>query len=97
MTLRRAIVFVVDLPRMVAFYRDEIGLAVIAEEDGWVELDGVALHAIPPAIAARITIASPPVAREDTAIKLVFARDGLDAARDIVDPEGNVLQLVPAR
>lgn len=110
MTLHRAIVFAVDLDKMTAFYRDALGLAEVRREPGWVELDGVALHAIPPAIAARVSTAP----REDTAIKLVFACDDLAAARaaleragatmreprawgcDGIDPEGNVFQIVPA-
>ena len=81
MTLARAIVFVKDVPRMTAFYRDGLGLAVMKEEPGWVELDGVALHAIPAEIADGIAIEDPPRAREDTAIKLVFAADDLERAR----------------
>ena len=93
MKFARAIVFVKDLERMTAFYRDTLGLAVMREEPGWVELDGVALHAIPPAIAARITIDDPPRAREDTPIKLEFHTDEPGVARDGVDPEGNVYRI----
>jgi catechol 2,3-dioxygenase-like lactoylglutathione lyase family enzyme len=81
MKLARAIVFVKDAARMTAFYRDGLGLAVHLCEGDWVELDGVALHAIPDAIAAGITIEDPPRAREDTPIKLVFAAHDLGAAR----------------
>jgi predicted enzyme related to lactoylglutathione lyase len=81
MKLARAILFVEDLERMTAFYRDGLGLAVRREEPGWVELDGVALHAIPDALAAGITIDDPPSPRADTPIKLVFAAPELAAAR----------------
>jgi catechol 2,3-dioxygenase-like lactoylglutathione lyase family enzyme len=89
----RAIVFVKDLERMKAFYRDRLGLAVLHEEPGWIELDGVALHAIPPAIAAHIAIEDPPRARESTPIKLVFVTDDPSAVGDGLDPEGNVFQI----
>ena len=81
MRLARAIVFVQELDVMTAFYRDGFGLAVRHEAPGWVELDGVALHAIPDAIAGGITIDDPPSPRVDTPIKLVFAAPDLEAAR----------------
>ncbi len=97
MRLQRVIVFVKDLPRMTAFYVDGVGLRVVpgSAADGWVELDAggatLALHAIPAAIAARITIGDPPAAREDTPIKLVFAVDDLDAARARLAAHGAVM------
>jgi catechol 2,3-dioxygenase-like lactoylglutathione lyase family enzyme len=107
MKLARAIVFVKDVDRMTAFYRDALGLAEVRREPGWVELDGVALHAIPPGLEVSFA------PREDTPIKLAFACDDVAAARarltaagatmrevrpwgscDGVDPEGNVFQIV---
>jgi catechol 2,3-dioxygenase-like lactoylglutathione lyase family enzyme len=76
MRLEKAIIFVKDLQRMAAFYEQTLGLNPVAETctGTWVEFEeGVALHAIPPHIADRIEIASPPVAREGTPIKLIFA------------------------
>jgi catechol 2,3-dioxygenase-like lactoylglutathione lyase family enzyme len=81
MRLARAIVFVKDVARMTAFYRNGLGLAVHLNEGDWVELDGVALHMIPDAIAAGIVIDDPPSPREGTPIKLVFAAPDLAAAR----------------
>jgi len=81
MRLARAVVFVKDVARMTAFYRDGLGLAVLFNEGDWVELDGVALHTIPDAIAAGIVIDDPPQPREETAIKLAFAAEDLAAAR----------------
>jgi catechol 2,3-dioxygenase-like lactoylglutathione lyase family enzyme len=87
MKLHGSILFVKDMPRMLAFYRDGLGLRWIAERssEDWAELDGdgavLALHAIPAEISARIAIQSPPEAREDTPIKLVFAADSLVQAR----------------
>src|SRR5262245_8402987 len=62
MRLATALVFVKDLARMTAFYRDALGLRLVpgASEDGWVELDAggarLGLHAIPPAYADHIVI-----------------------------------------
>jgi catechol 2,3-dioxygenase-like lactoylglutathione lyase family enzyme len=80
-------IFVKDLDRMTAFYRDGFGLSVLPErsEEGFVVFDTggatLALHAIPEPIARTIEIAEPPVARADSAIKLIFAVDDVEAGR----------------
>jgi catechol 2,3-dioxygenase-like lactoylglutathione lyase family enzyme len=83
MRLAQAIVFVADLPRMQAFYGGVLGLPVIDASDGFVRLDAggsvLALHALPPAVAG--PVATPPIAREDSWIKLAFHADDVDAAR----------------
>ncbi|MFX9181223.1 VOC family protein, partial [Acinetobacter baumannii] len=47
--LRRVILFTPRLEAMTAFYRDVIGLEVVRQEEGWVELAAgacaIALHA----------------------------------------------------
>jgi len=77
MKLHGAMLFVKDLQRMTGFYSDVIGLRPIAETrlPDWVEFHGEAqfsLHAIPAAIAAGISIDSPPQPREQGATKLTF-------------------------
>jgi catechol 2,3-dioxygenase-like lactoylglutathione lyase family enzyme len=83
MRLHGAMLFVKDLGRMTAFYRDVLGLPPREEtrRDTWVEFgDGVfSLHAIPPAIAAGIPIESPPRAREQSPTKLTFEVHDVDA------------------
>jgi catechol 2,3-dioxygenase-like lactoylglutathione lyase family enzyme len=87
MRLRCALLFVKELPKMTAFYQAALGLAEIPgrASDGYVELDAggvtLGLHAIPAHLAAEIAIASPPVAREETPLKLIFEVPDLDAAR----------------
>ena len=74
--------FVKDLPVMARFYGERVGLNPIAETrtDTWVEFEsGFALHAIPPHIAERIEIQTPPRLREDHPIKLAFAVDDLES------------------
>jgi catechol 2,3-dioxygenase-like lactoylglutathione lyase family enzyme len=73
-----AMLFVQDLPRMTAFYRDVLGLHPIEETrlPDWVAFHGGArfsLHAIPAAIAAGISIEWPPRPREQGGVKLTFA------------------------
>jgi catechol 2,3-dioxygenase-like lactoylglutathione lyase family enzyme len=94
MQLRCAMIYAKDMTAMTAFYRDGLGLTPIPERssDGWLEMDAggvtVALHAIPPHIAADIVIASPPVAREETPIKLIFEVPDLEAARAFLMAHG---------
>ena len=88
MRFERAMIFVVDLEQMEAFYRDVLGLRPIdaTRHQDWVEFetDGgapFALHAIPAQIAATIQLASPPVPREQGSCNLTFTADDLDAER----------------
>jgi catechol-2,3-dioxygenase len=97
MQLRQAMIFAKDMERMTAFYRDGLGLRVIPEtrENGWVELDAggalLALHEIPSHIAATIEIATPPQARAETPLKLVFEAADVAAARAHLIAHGAVM------
>jgi len=94
MRLHGAMLFVKDLERMTAFYRDVLELQPVEDTrlDNWVEFkgDGVrfALHAIPTAIAANITIESPPRPREHGSTKLTFAVRDVDATLARVEARG---------
>ncbi len=95
-------IYVVDLPRAEAFYRDALGLRPIAgtRSATWVEFEAgpaatLALHAIPTAIAAEIEIASPPVKREETPIKLIFAVQDVAAERVRLEALGVTVELRP--
>lgn len=102
MRLQCAMLYVSDMARMVAFYRDGAGLRVLAERssEGWVEFDagGVtfALHAIPAHIVANITISDPAEAREETPIKLIFEVADFDTARAQLARHGAQLMPVSA-
>ena len=84
MRLEQAMIFVRDLERMTAFYRDVVGLRpnestrladwVAFESDGM----GLALHAMPPLVSEQVEIASPLVPREQQPCKLIFAVDDVD-------------------
>jgi predicted enzyme related to lactoylglutathione lyase len=97
MELRRAMIFVKDMERMTAFYRDGMGLRLLPEatQEGWVEFQAggstLALHAIPSHIAKDIDITDPPQAREQTPIKLVFETPDLEAARGHLIAQGAVM------
>src|SRR4051812_18181131 len=99
MRLCRAILFVKDLERMSAFYRDALQLTPVAKlsEGGFRVLasgDGaqLALHAIPAAVAQQLTLSTPPKARTETAIKLVFEVPDVAAAREALTRAGAELR-----
>ena len=81
MRLGQLILFTADVPKLVAFYRDVLGLAELESETGWCVLDAggvmLALHGIPAHIAA--TVSDPPERREDSCFKPTFVVDDLDA------------------
>ena len=90
MALHGAMLFVKDFERMTAFYADVLGMKAVAETrlDNWVEFESsgarFSLHAIPPAIAAGMSIASPPLPREQSAAKLTF---------DVADVDGTLARI----
>lgn len=92
--LGAAIVFVKDMNRMLEFYEQALGLPLITApaSPGWVELDAggirLALHAIPPRIARGIEITTPPRARDESPMKLVFEVENLDEARRRLSSHG---------
>ena len=84
--------FVKDLGRMTAFYSDVLGLTPSQDTqlDDWVEFrDGAfSLHAIPVTIAAGIQIESPPRPREQTAAKLTFEVQDVEATLKRIEAIG---------
>jgi catechol 2,3-dioxygenase-like lactoylglutathione lyase family enzyme len=94
MALSGAMLFVKDLPRLAAFYRDVLELHPIEETrlPDWVEFHGdgarFSLHAIPSAIAAGIAIDSPPRPREQGGVKLTFAVRDVEATLRAIDAMG---------
>ena len=93
MKLAGAMLLVKDLPRMIGFYRDVLGLRPIEETrlPDWVEFHGdtqFSLHAIPAAIAAGIAIDSPPRAREQSPAKLTFIVTDVEATLAAIEGLG---------
>ena len=98
MQLSMTLIIAKDMDRMIAFYRDGIVLRFLEAEssDGWAVFDAggarLALHRIPEHIAKNILIATPPIARGETPIKLFFRASGaLDAARAHLVASGAVM------
>jgi catechol 2,3-dioxygenase-like lactoylglutathione lyase family enzyme len=92
--LDEAMLFVKDLDRMTAFYRDVLGLQPVEETrlENWVEFRGdgarFSLHAIPSAIATEIRIDSPPRPREQANAKLTFAVQNVDTTLKKIEQMG---------
>ncbi len=91
MRISRLILFVSDLPAMVNFYREKLGLVVISgERTGFVILDGgacqLALHHLP---VGEKVIKPPP--REDSYLKLVFYSKTVEA--DVAELKNRDVQM----
>jgi predicted enzyme related to lactoylglutathione lyase len=105
--LNLAILYVNDIPRMTAFYRDVFGLTLESHSETYVKFENFALQAIPK--EAAVPISSPPRVRDDNAAKLIFTLENVatEVSRleemgarilrhpwgtwDVIDPEGNVI------
>lgn len=72
--------------RLARFYEAIAGLQRISETPELIVLQSpdlqLIVHAIPPHIADQIVISSPPIRREDTALKFFLSVPSLAAARD---------------
>jgi lactoylglutathione lyase len=85
--LATVLIFAKDMQRMTDFYHEALGLPVVAAPmaPGWIEFDAgsvrLALHALSPRVGRQIEITSPPRAREETPLKLLFEVDDLNEAR----------------
>ncbi len=69
-----AVIYAKDISRVAAFYAQAIGFVNTHAEDGFIVLESAALQlvivAMPDDIADEVEIATPPVKREETPIKL---------------------------
>ncbi len=92
--LAHAFVFASDLERVAAFYAGAFGMRRENSSDaGFVIMRAaagadVAIHSLPPHIAADISIGDPPRCRDDTAYKICFETDDLAAQRAAILAHG---------
>jgi len=93
-----AMIFVKDMAKMTAFYSDGLGISLRVDESNeeWAVFDVgnslLALHAIPPDIAATISVASPVAERSHTPIKLVFETADIEATRARLIAQGALVK-----
>lgn len=90
-----AVLYAKSVERVGPFYVECCGLKVTHSEADHVVLESPAFElvilAIPQALAASISIATPPVRRESTPIKLVFHVDSIDVVREAAAKLGGAL------
>ena len=95
-----AVVYAKDLPAMLRFYGSLLGLPVVLREADHAVLAKagfeLVLLAMPAAIAAQVTVSTPPEVREKTPIKLCFGVPSLGAARALAPALGGWLKPVAA-
>jgi len=117
------VIFAVNVKNVANFYESILGLSRSAKPgDSKQDIrlcsdqDEILIHSIPTHIAKTISLTSPPVPRDETAMKPVFEVESLPSAlaqvpllggvvtdrtytsdgvtrQDIIDPEGNVVQI----
>lgn len=80
-----AVLFGKDLPRLARFYSQVANLETTLEENRLIVLESASfqlvLHALPPAVANKLVIETPPTLRTDVPVKLVFPVLSLTLAR----------------
>jgi catechol 2,3-dioxygenase-like lactoylglutathione lyase family enzyme len=80
-----AVIFAKHVDALARFYRETAEMAEVHRDVDHVVLDGegfqLVIHGIPKKIAARIEIASPPVVREETPIKICLPVSSIEGAR----------------
>jgi len=90
-----ALIYAKDLARLSAFYQQLLGMQrLLADAEHHVIESAdmqLIIHAIPPHIAATFTISSPPLPREEQAIKLFFTVPSLAAAEAAAESLGGAL------
>lgn len=90
-----AVVYAKDLQRVSRFYAGVTGLRAVQQEAGFVVLETpgfqLTLVAIPTRVAERIEIASPPLRREDGALKLAFFVPSIAAMRPLAANLGGIV------
>ena len=92
MVLDHAMLYVWDFGVMAKFYgqvlQAEPGNAEWVESWAWFREARFALHAIPGELAREMVIDSPPVAREDSPVKLIFRVADIAAERERLEGMG---------
>jgi predicted enzyme related to lactoylglutathione lyase len=90
-----AVLFTINLSSLALFYERVVGLRVLLTEKDHIRLENgsfrLTVHQIPERYAKNITIKSPPVIRENTAVKLAFRVHSIAKAREAAEPLGGIV------
>jgi predicted enzyme related to lactoylglutathione lyase len=80
-----AVLFTINLKSLATFYERVMGMTVLMTADDHIRLNAgsfrLTVHAIPERYATNITIKTPPVIRETSAVKLAFRVEDIAKAR----------------
>lgn len=89
------VVYAKDKDRVAEFYRQALALQLSEWEEGFSVLTGhgieISVVRMPEAAARQVTIAAPPVRREDTPLKASFLVPGFEAVREAAAATGGAL------
>ncbi len=90
-----ALIYAKDLERVSTFYQRLLGMKLLNADAHHHVIESLdmqlIIHAIPPHIAATFDIATPPLPREEQAIKLFFTVTSLTMAADVAASLGGAL------
>lgn len=90
-----ALIYAKDLEQLSRFYQTLLSMTLLSADAEHHVIESadmqLIIHAIPPHIAAKFTIATPPVPREEQAIKLFFTAPSLSAAARVATSLGGSL------
>ncbi len=91
-----AVVFAKDVVKVASFYRDLLSLSEKARDAGKIVLESksysLVIHGIPDHISKSNNISTPPVLRENTAMKLYFPVSSIGDARNMASKLGGGLK-----
>jgi predicted enzyme related to lactoylglutathione lyase len=89
------VLFAKDLPRVAKFYEEILGLSLMVTDGEKIVLESaeflLIVHAVPPEVAASLSITSPPELRTNVAMKLFFPVASLMEARAMAPALGGAL------
>lgn len=90
-----ALIYAKDLERLSHFYQTLLSMQLLVADTEHHVIESadiqLIIHAIPPHIASTFSIATPPVPREEQAIKLFFTVPSLSAAQTVAASLGGAL------
>ena len=90
-----AVLFAKDVRKLANFYATVFDMEISEEEQTHelLTIEGfeLVIHGIPQAVARQIEISSPPIVREDSAMKICLPVESLADARRIVEANGGQL------
>lgn len=90
-----ALIYAKDMNRLAVFYEALLGMRTLHATPELMVIESpdfqMVLHALPPAYAERVQLHTPPVPREDTALKLFFTVDSLAEARERAAEFGGIV------